>query len=234
MVSSLPLMAASLLLGQATDIPPGPAVQPSGKVYVYNNGQLVQYGESPRSESRHPILHRIHGWFGKRNNNTIPSGTATTIETAPPPLITPNAGAVKDNVAPPMPPAAAPTGDYPRKMPLSFGPPAPIIETVSPAAMKSLPTPAHTPILPGNLNRVGRDEKFEWVTGQLEMEKGQYVLYYATPETVDPHHGRIVLNPMTVDMRRFHSGDLISVHGHLNASAVYLLTSADMIEQARK
>jgi hypothetical protein len=233
MVSSLSLMAASLMLGQATDIPPGPAVQPSGKVYVYNNGQLVPYGESPRSESRHPILHRIHGWFGKRNN-TVPSGPAMTVETAPPPLITPNAGAVKDNAAPPMPPATVPTGDYPRKMPLSFGPPAPITETVSPAAMHSLPTPAKTPISPANLNRVGRDEKFEWVTGQLEMEKGQQVLYYATPETVDPHHGRIVLNPLRVDMRSFHSGDLISVHGHLNPNGVYLLTNADLIEQARK
>jgi len=257
MVSTFPLMAASLLLGQTTELPPGPAVQPSGKVYVYKDGQVVPLSDTQRSglfspstgivsssEPRRPILSRIQGWFGKRNNN---SGTINTIETPPPPLIAPSPSPAMPpatgNPAPQVPGAVP--GEYPRKMPITFKEPTssnevrtlPISEALSPAAMQTLPTPIKTPILPANLNRIGRDEKFEWVTGQLEMEKGQYVLYYATPETVDPHHGRVVLNPSKIDLRSFHSGDLISVRGHLatgHASVVYHLTSADLIEHAKR
>lgn len=271
MVATFPIMAASLMLGQVTDIPPGPAVQPSNKVYVYSNGQLVPYSEGqpglfgtpPATDPRHPILSRIQGWFGKRNTNI---NTTSTIETSPPPLLSPSTNSTSSNgAAPTMPPATAspattnpasqlPAGiptkvpvDYPRKMPTSLKDATPSSdsrtipgsEALSPVGLKSLPTPmpVKTPILPANVNRIGRDDKFEWVTGQLETEKGQYVLYYATPETVDPHHGRIVLNPQKVDMHSFHSGDLISVRGHLttsHANAVYQLTSADLIERAKK
>ena len=56
----------------------------------------------------------------------------------------------------------------------------------------------------------------QWI---VEIEKGKFVLYYATPETVDTYHGRITLIPQQVDMRTFQSGDLISVHGHLASRA---------------
>jgi hypothetical protein len=85
--------------------------------------------------------------------------------------------------------------------------------------------------------RIGRDEKFEWVTGQLEMENGRYVLYYATPETVDPHHGKIVLSPAKVDMKTFRTGDLVSARGQLHTGrtgAAYHLTSADLIERPKR
>lgn len=112
---------------------------------------------------------------------------------------------------------------------------APKVEIVSKVAF----TPAagaSSPILPINANRIGRDEKFEWVTGQLQIEKDHFILYYATPETVDPHHGRIQLNPQKVDMRQFQNGDLVSMRGHLShgASPVYQLTSADLIERAKR
>ncbi len=258
MVSAFPLMAASLLLGQVTDVPPGPASPPSGKVYVYNNGQFVAPGDTsrpglfgssstvispaPTPEPRRPFLARLQSWFGRRNSNN--AGTVSPIETAPPPLIVP--GATPGSGTPAMPPASGrpATGDYPRKMPISLKDTTPdkaaratlSNETLSPVAMKALPTMFPTPILPANVNRIGRDEKFEWLTGQLEMEKGQYVLYYATPETVDPHHGRLILNPNRVDMHAFRSGDLISVRGRItgHATAVYALTSADLIEHAKR
>ena len=251
MVSTLPLMAASLLLGQTTEIPTGPAVQPSGKVpYVFNNGQYVPLNGGTTitpadAPPRRPILSRIQGWFGKRKDT---SGAINTIETPPPPLIAPSP-------SPAMPPATGNGGvqapsEFPRRMPATFKEPTsskearplPISEPLSPAALQTLPTqalptPVKTPILPANANRIGRDEKFEWVTGQIEMEKGQYVLYYATPETVDPHHGRLVLNPNKVDLRSFRSGDLISVRGHLStgrSTPLYQLTSADLIEHAKR
>ncbi len=253
MVSTLSLVAASVLLGQTTDYPVGPAA-PSAKVYVYSNGVLVPYSGpqgatvTQQPVDNHPLLTKIQGWFGKRSTptNTIP------METAPPPTIV-NSPTPKIITMPtttpqslPAAPAAVPAADYPRKMPTSLQSPAagsevhvtPNAGTVSPAVLSStLPVPAKSPILPANANRIGRDEKFAWVTGQLEMEKGQYVLYYATPETVDPYHGRIMLNPQRVDLHMFHSGDLVSMRGQLltgHGTPVYQLTDANLIEKAKR
>jgi uncharacterized cupin superfamily protein len=112
---------------------------------------------------------------------------------------------------------------------------APKTEVVSNVSFKAAPG-ASSPILPGNANRIGRDEKFEWVTGQLEVEKGRFVLYYATTETVDPHRGRIQLNPQKIDMTQFRNGDLVCVHGQMRAGVnpVYQLTSADLIERPKR
>jgi hypothetical protein len=87
---------------------------------------------------------------------------------------------------------------------------------------------------------MGRDEKFEWVTGQLEIENGNYVIYYATPETIDKYNGRIVLSPQKADMSQFRKGDLVSVRGELiqRSSAngmipVYRITHASLIERPK-
>jgi uncharacterized cupin superfamily protein len=62
---------------------------------------------------------------------------------------------------------------------------------------------------------MGRDERFEWITGQLELENGQYVLYYATPDTVDIFNGRVAMIPQKVEMGQFRKGDLVSVRGDM-------------------
>jgi hypothetical protein len=259
MVTTLPVLAASLLLGQTVQAPVTSGAQAESKVYVYNNGVLVPYsdgqrgalmGQQPTTDSHHPILSKIHNWFSKRSSGTNSPNSINTHETPPPPTIInspiPSKGSGNPLPTITTPPASSPStppGDFPRKMPtiqsstrsnegaVANG------DTISPAALKSLPTAAKTPILPGNANRIGRDEKFEWITGQLEMEKGQFVLYYATPETVDTYHGRIQLSAQKVDMHSFSGGDLISVRGHLHTgagAAVYQLTSADLIEKAKK
>jgi uncharacterized cupin superfamily protein len=112
---------------------------------------------------------------------------------------------------------------------------APKTEVVNKVAYKPASS-ASSPILPINAERIGRDEKFEWVTGQLEMEKGHFILYYATPETVDMHQGRIQVNPQKVDMRQFRNGDLVSMRGQLSrgATPVYQITSADLIERPKR
>jgi hypothetical protein len=256
-------MAASLLLGQTVEPPVSPTPSPAAKVFVYDNGKLVPYNEGrtvgqPPADNHRPIRSRIHNLFGKRNNSTNSSSgpvNSFPTETAPPPTIAPGPTSIKVNsspaplkpaiTAPPTAPTSAPVTDFPRKMPTSFNGPAPAgdvatapsADTVSPIAMKTLPVAIKSPILAANANRIGRDEKFEWVTGQIEIEKGQYILYYATPETVDPHHGRIALNPQKVDMRAFHNGDLVSVRGQLltsHGNPVYQLTSADLIEKAKR
>ena len=266
MVSTFPLLAASLLLGQTPVYPATSAPPASSKGYFYSDGTLVPSANGqqttlsgqPIADSHHPILSKIHSWFKRSSTNgsTITStsnsaGTTSTIrvnETAPPPISGDMPAPPKIITTPPPPiavPQATTPGDVPRKMPTSFPGPAsgsevratPTPDTVTPAALKALPTPAKSPILPGNAQRIGRDAKFAWVTGQLEMEKGQYVLYYATPETVDPYHGRIMLNPQKLDLRSFHSGDLVSVHGQLHAghnTPVYQVTSADLIEAVKR
>ena len=102
--------------------------------------------------------------------------------------------------------------DFPRKMPnpQSKTPAAP--PELQPAARAQSTT---GPILAQHAKRVGRDEKFDWVTGQIEIENGSYVMYYATPESIDKYHGRIVLAPQKVDLSQFRRGDLVSVRGQL-------------------
>ena len=99
---------------------------------------------------------------------------------------------------------------------------------------------AKTPIFSQFANKIGRDEKFEWITGQLEIENGVPVIYYATPETVDSHNGRIVLQPQQVSLKDLHQGDLVCVRGQIGQQAtargltpVYRLTEANLIERPK-
>jgi hypothetical protein len=229
-------------------------VPPSTKIYVYNNSTATPATDAQKaaftgetvSDDRHPVLTKIRGWFSRRGSDS----TVTTVVT---PASSVHSGVTQTSattVAAPMTrvstaPAQAvmtpTTDDYAHKLPMPSSSEVMVVTSTgsppSTVSSKSMPMPATSPILPGNVKRVGRDDKFEWVTGQLEIEKGQYVLYYATPETVDTYHGRIQLNPQQVDMRNFHNGDLISVHGRVHTghgNAIYQLTSADLIERAKK
>lgn len=285
MVSTFTVVAASLLLGQASDIPPASPQQPAPRTYNYSGGVLVPVGDAQKPalagrdapDTSRPILTKIRSWFRPGADappHTIGGNDSPKATFKP---IAPIAPAVETPAAPPV--------DLPRKLPssqaftpknevrviqqqASTGKPktveskaaslnvempivdAPKVETpkadapktetpkaevVSSVSLKATPS-APTPILPVNANRIGRDEKFEWVTGQLEIEKGRFVLYYATPETVDTHHGRIQLSPQKIDMTQFRNGDLVSVRGQLRAGVnpVYQLTGADLIERPKK
>jgi hypothetical protein len=239
------LVTASLLLGQTAG---APATPPStGGVVV-----PAPVVEQPRSTSKfstwrqdRPILSRIQGWFGKKD--TAEPGVVTGNQTVEPPTAIPQATT----------PALTPKGnDFPRKLPNpnnlgqpTEAPPAKTLQSVTfqkPVAatgsttttVVAAPTAgAASPILPSLVDKIGRDEKFEWITGQYEIEKGQPVLYYATPETVDPHKGRVALQPQQADLSKLQRGDLISVRGQLSTtggSAVYRLTSADLIERPKR
>lgn len=154
------------------------------------------------------------------------------------------------------PPLGVPTSpsDFPRRMPnpqsrVEKGEPA-IASAVSAQPVKGSRVEVNpatfrkanekSPILPALANKIGRDEKFEWITGQLEVENGGFVIYYATPETVDTYHGRVALQTQT-DMSKFRRGDLISVRGQLvhrggrigRDGPVYRVTAADLIERPR-
>jgi hypothetical protein len=266
MVSTFTVVAASMMLGQAPDLPPV-GQPPAPKEYIYSGGVLVPVGEAQKpatswrkqgENNSTPILSKIKSWF-KRGDDA-------------PPNIIGGKNPINFNEKAPTPPVefSTPTAELPKKLPTSqsFTPKnevlviqpktgteapkiempktetpkvetpktvAPKAETVSKVSYKTA-AGASSPILPINANRIGRDDKFEWVTGQLEIEKGHFILYYATPETVDAHHGRIQLNPQKVDMRQFQNGDLVSMRGQLSrgATPVYSLNSADLIERPKR
>lgn len=71
-------------------------------------------------------------------------------------------------------------------------------------------------ILPKFAGKIGHEEDYTWVTGQLGQLNGQWVIYYATPGEVDNFGGKLVLN-YRGDMRGLQIGDLITVSGGLTA-----------------
>lgn len=232
------LVTASLLLGQTGSS----GTLPNSKTITYPANQPLVVEEVPAARQgwSWPVLTKIGGMFKREERFeapvVAPKGTTTrTYQTAPPPLAEP----VK--TAPSQP-------DIPRRMPTTSNkdltlPPAETRPAPVPNAQAAqhIATVTHqlpvaktkSPILPQLANKIGRDEKFEWVTGQLENENGTWVLYYATPETVDPHHGRVVLQTKA-NLSAFRRGDLVSARGQLvtrGGTATYRAATVDLIEQ---
>ncbi|MBI1831445.1 MAG: hypothetical protein HYR84_08350 [Planctomycetes bacterium] len=208
------LLAASMLLGQQGDAPANNA-KPA----------IVQTTPAPtrpilgwlQREDR-PVINRIQSWFKRDHTDAQPTG-----KTVPP-----RNGAIRETEQPPL--IKQPTSnDFPRRMPnpTSQAPATsepiaketptvpPIIQQASTKPEIVPPTNAKSPIMPHLANKIGRDERFEWITGQFEIENGNFVLYYATPETIDKYNGRIVLSPNQADLSQFRKGDLVSVRGQL-------------------
>lgn len=260
------VLAAALSLGQTSEPPtvaPGgsaPSVSPSSVPAPPTLPPMGSAAGSPAAQppqrgpiisffmrEDRPVLSKISSWFKREPSE------------APAPPMPPMKGLLQREPAAPAPvtPAAPPSNDFPRRLPnpsskaptplaiLASAPPAKAAETPNEIVQASVQQTSSSkagksPIRTSFVNRIGRDEKFDWITGQLEMESGVYVLYYATWETVDKYHGRIVLQPQKVDMKELHRGDLVSVRGTLDhlpailgAGPVYRLTSASLIERPK-
>lgn len=122
----------------------------------------------------------------------------------------------KSATVPASSPAAIPTAKVP----------------ASPAELASRPNR----ISPALVDKVGRDEKFAWITGQLRNENGRWVLWYATPEVIDPYEGRLPLLT-DADMSKFRDGDLVSVSGQVvtqGRTAAYRTQRVDPIQPERR
>jgi hypothetical protein len=242
-IFSSSLLAASMFFGQATEpsaksaVPAPPTMQPTQPAQQPRGPILGFFSREDR-----PILHKIQGWFKRDQQDTkkdVPNNIPAKDIRETPPMINPT------------PPAPA-SNDFPRKLPnpsskattkpdviVKDAPPAMEIQQASLKQVGSANT-AKSPILALLANRIGRDEKFEWITGQLEIENGSHVLYYATPETIDKYSGRIVLQPQQTDMSQFRRGDLISVRGQMGQSKTaqgmipaYRVSSASLIERPK-
>jgi hypothetical protein len=259
------VMAASMLLGQTPDPPALPPLG-GGKVIMRDAAQppiIIQQTQgasaqqpSPQrplvnwfNREDRPIITKIQSWF-KRDAQTPPNPQQ-------PPFIQPASnGKVREEppmLTQPLTPSTTTPADFPRKLPnpssKTIGQTSVIGKDsqssekgVQQTALQQSPTArnAKSPILRQWIEKIGRDEKFEWITGQLELENGAYVIYYASPETVDKFHGRIVLVPQQVDMKSFRRGDLISLHGQLGqrqslqgTTPTYRLTDATLIERPK-
>lgn len=262
MLLSNGLLAASLLLGQPAtsgptvpipplpgekivqvqNVPPAPALLPPQPAQPSSRPILGFF----RSEER-PILSKIQGWWKGDRQDAQPTSNqpvrgGTIRETPPPPI---------SNPTPLTPP---PAGDFYKRMPnptsKATTPSAPVVKETAPPAKDiqqtslqqvAVPKSAKSPILSDPANSIGRDEKFEWITGQFEIENGNFVLYYATPETVDKYHGRIVLLSEQADLKQFRRGDLVSVRGQLSQRQttqgimpIYSVTLATKIERPKQ
>ncbi len=232
------LLAASMFVGQGSEPAPkggttvGPvpaATQPSSRPI---------FGWFSRGDDRP----RFGGWF-KRDSKDQPKD-AGPIQT--------KGSTIKPAITTPTP--LPESNDFPRRLPNPSSQSkttSPTVAKVKPAAPAkdvqqatlqqiAVPKGGKSPISSQLANKIGRDEQFEWITGQLEIENGNHVLYYATPETVDKFHGRIVLLPQQVDMKEFKKGDLVSVRGTVvqrqttqGMVPVYRLTIASLIERPK-
>lgn len=248
------LLAASMLLGQTSEPPLGggksavpapPTMQPT------QPAQRPVLGWLNRDDR--PIVSKIQGWFKRDQPEATPTppmrGATTTRETQAPPILNQPAAPVPTPVPAPAPAPA----DFPRKLPNPSSQKKTTIEpvakaTTAPANVQqvsveqsaALPT-SKSPILARNVNRIGRDPKFEWITGQIEIENGSLVMYYATPETIDKYNGRILLTAQQADLKQFSRGDLVSVGGQVAQQKtaqgmvpVYRVSHASLIESAKR
>ena len=258
------LLAATLLVSQVE--PPGRIiVQDTVPTPIQGPAKGPMMNPAPSSRpvfgwfqrEERPILSKVQNWFKRdteREGIFQPLRPGGMRETPPPPLIAPA-------------PAPAPINDFPRKLPISQNPvkgqptaiakdtPNPVRfeqPTVAPLPVATQPAPAQPgsepmatnnrryPIRAQFIEKIGRDDKFEWITGQLEIENNNYILYYATPETVDKYHGRIVVAATTNEFSTFRRGDLVSVRGQLTQRQtpqgmvpIYRVEQAHLIERPR-
>jgi hypothetical protein len=250
------VLAAALLLGQTSEppsvppsggeksvspssVPPPPSLpaNPAPATQPPQRGPIISFF----TREDRPVLSKITSWFRREPSETPPQPMKGLLQRDPAaPATTP---------ATPTPP---PANDFPRRLPnpsskattptvtvaKQTDAPKEVVQTS--VQQTSTAKAVKSPIRAQFANKMGRDEKFEWITGQLEMESGVYVLYYATPETVDQYHGRMVLHPQQVDMKELRRGDLVSVRGQLvqrsvtqGMGPVYRLTSANLIERPK-
>lgn len=116
-----------------------------------------------------------------------------------------------------------------------------IIDQVKPVSFQQQ-TPAVAPkngvaILGQYKQRIGHEDDYSWITGQLAQVNGRWVVQYAGPETVDRFGGSLPLH-VTQDLKNFQPGDLVNVHGNVLHQAggqglIYRVTNIHLVEKVR-
>lgn len=229
MVGHALVLTASLFTGQTTDYQVVSTPQKDCNCNKGGSGPVIPIARSqPRpplfSSGNRPILNKIGGIFGGNKQNQdngaevvpdyyrrMPTSNSTPIITSEPP--------VGEKI---IQPASMPTNNL---KPINH-------QSVEPGVAPK----KNSPLLPQFANKVGHETDYSWVTGQLQQENGQWVVYYATPDTIEKFGGSMVLQPAG-EIRGAQNGDLVSVHGSVVQSQggrpVYRATRIDLIERTK-
>lgn len=83
------------------------------------------------------------------------------------------------------------------------------------------------------VNKIGHEDDYSWITGQLDQENGKWIIRYATPETVDRFKGQIVLAP-GANVSQLRPGDLVSATGQVigqGSAVIYRVATINLIER---
>ncbi|MCI0682001.1 MAG: hypothetical protein L0Y71_07855 [Gemmataceae bacterium] len=185
---------------------PAPAATPLEK----------QSSDKPLSVEVAPIEFRPagHGMAGHGSGVTPAIATSTAA----------NGAAVAPAMVAPAPMGAAALGTP------SVGTPS----VPTPTVPVSSAAPARpSPISARFADKVGQPGDYSWITGQLEIRNGAYLLHYASPDTIDRFNGSLPL-ATEANLSTFRSGDLVSVHGNVvqqGRSTAYRVRSIDLIER---
>jgi len=115
-------------------------------------------------------------------------------------------------------PTAAPTAESANINPVSFQPKKSLVATEDQGKIK-----AHL------LGKVGNEQDYSRITGQIEIVNGAYMVHYAIPGNTDRFGGRMILNG-SLDLTGFQNGDLVTVHGSVLEGRTISLYRADTIE----
>jgi hypothetical protein len=200
----------------------------------------------PVVTERSTILSRIQGFFGKKSE-------VETVEPAPIVMqqqVDPSqpgpfrlmqrlpAGPQPsgNNLGVPITPAPLPAAPAKVLLPISYQgvPPSEASDVLNAGATQSSVVPSTGPsrISQDLIGKVGHETDYSWITGQLRVENGSYVIHYAAPDVVDAHHGSVVLTSER-EIRGFQDGDFVSIRGSLagraNGRTLYRVTHMDRL-----
>jgi len=177
---------------------------------------LFQSNSSPAAapvEERPTFFARVQGLFGKKTPTETfepaPAGmmTATQVQQIGQPVPAQYRPVQRMPAGPSLPngneagaPLVSPSGSPARILqpvtyqgvPVSQIPPAAV--TVNPVADRAIPgnvavSSRPNRISPELVSKVGHETDYSWITGQIRIENGRYVIHYAPPEVVDAHSG---------------------------------------------
>lgn len=192
------------------------------------------------AEERPTFLSRLQGMFSKKSAEPEYVAPQEPPTSNPPVRMMQRLPAGQPNSVTPTVPA----------IPTSNPSPAPV--KLQPTTYKAVPAgeasnvvnstytaPANTTILPASrpnrispelVGKIGHENDYSWITGQLRIEGGVYVIHYATPEVVDRYNGSLPL-VSDGDLRGFQDGDYVSVRGSVTGGnrPMYRLSGIDRL-----
>ncbi len=181
-------------------------------------GRLATWGRPLSERSRPGLIQRIREWFGR--GDTGHGDCACQGQTIPHQL------GQQPAAFPSVQTAGRPATPQTREPELA----RPV------AAVQFRPQPVAQPskINPRLIDKIGHEDDYSWITGQLDHANGRWIIRYATPDTVDRFGGQVILAP-GLDMGSLRPGDLVSATGQVlgagSSGTLYRAVSINLVER---